>query len=148
MSSPRNARTLISGVEVSHSGMVPVRTSRMSYPNVAEKHVTDSEYILLPPKKSLVIDSSLCKKLAAALVTRYSPDDDPRMKVPVAIASKYVPASVRQWGQGQIGGGGDRFKCRALLKGQGHSRDCTYIKVSMSHLPPCRIFLANHEAQV
>jgi len=148
MSSLRNAQTSISGVGVSCSKMVPVGTSRIFYPNVAEKHVTDSEYILLPPKKSLVIDSSLCKKLAAALVTRYSPDDNPRMKVSVATASKYVPASVRQWGQGQIGGGGDRFKCRALLKGQGHARDCTYVKVSMPCLPPCRIFLANHEAQV
>ena len=53
---------------MSHSGMVPVRISRISYPNVAEKHVTDSDYILLPPKKSLVIDNNLCKKFAVALV--------------------------------------------------------------------------------
>ncbi|KAF9779868.1 hypothetical protein BJ322DRAFT_1012870 [Thelephora terrestris] len=43
-------------------------------------------------------------------------------------ASKYVPASVQQWGQAQISSGGDYFKCRALLKGQRHARDCTYIK--------------------
>jgi hypothetical protein len=96
-----------------------------------ENCAEDSDYILLPPKRMLEIDSKLRKKIAAALVTRYSPDD-PQMKISMTTASKYVPASVCQWGQAQIRDGGDRFKCRALLKGQRHTRDCTYVKVSMS----------------
>jgi hypothetical protein len=96
------------------------------------KPTPDSEYILLPPKRTLEIDSKLRKKLAIALVTRYSPDD-PRMKISMATASKCVPESVCQWGQAQIRNGGDRFKCRALLKGQKRARDCTYVKVRTSH---------------
>ena len=96
----------------------------------AEKHATDLDYILLPPQKRLVIDGSLCKKLAAALVTRYSPDN-PQTKISVATASKHIPTSVRQWGQAQVCDGGDWFKCCALLKGQRHTRDCTYVKVSV-----------------
>ena len=92
----------------------------------------DSEYTLLPPKRSLVIDPGLHKKLAMALVTRYSPND-PSMKISIATASKYVPTNTRQWGQAQIGNGGDRFKSRALLKGRNHTRDCTYVKVSLFH---------------
>ena len=69
-----------------------------------------------------------------ALVTRYSPDD-PQMKISMNTASKYVPTSVRQWGQAKICNGGDQFKCRALLKGQRQARDCTYVKVSLFHSP-------------
>lgn len=92
--------------------------------------------ILLPPKRNLDIDSRLRKKLAAALVTRYSPDN-PHMKISMATASKYIPTSVHQWGQAQIHHGGDCFKCRALLKGQSHARDCTYVKVSAC--PSCNV---------
>ena len=99
-----------------------------------ENSATDSQYILLPPKQRLVIDNKLHKKLALALVTRYSPDD-PRIKISVGTASKYIPASVRQWGQVQIRDGGDRFKCRALLKGRKRTRDCTYVKVRLPDLP-------------
>ena len=106
--------------------------------------VIDSNYILLPPKRKLEIDSRLRKKLAAALVTRYSPDD-PRMKISITTASKYVPASIRQWGQAQIRDGGDRFKCRVLLKGQRHTRDCTYVKVSILKPSPYCISPANHK---
>ena len=94
----------------------------------------DSEYVLLPPKRKLEIDSKLQKKLAATLVTRYSPDD-PQMKISMATASKYIPASVHQWGQAQIRDGGDRFKCHALLKGQRRTRDCTYVRVSILDIP-------------
>lgn len=97
----------------------------------------DSGYTLLPPKRKLVIDAKLHKKLAMALVTRYSPDD-PSMKISMATASKYVPTNVRQWGQVQIRDGGDRFKSRAMLKGQKRARDCTYVKVSS----PCPLFSA------
>ena len=90
----------------------------------------DSEYILLPPKRKLVIDAGLRKKLAMALVTRYSPNDL-SMKISITTASKYIPASVRQWGQAQIRNGGDRFKSRALLKSQKRTRDCTHVKVSV-----------------
>jgi len=107
-----------------------VRAPNPSQATATKRLITDSNYILLPPKKSLAIDGGLLKKLAAALVTRYSPDD-PRMKISIATVSKYVPASVCQWGQVQIRDGGDRFKCHALLKGQAHSRDCTYVKVSV-----------------
>ena len=91
----------------------------------------DANYLLLPPKRGLEIDDPLRRKLAATFVTRYSPND-PRMKISIATASKYIPVSVDQWGQGQIRGGGDQFKCRTLLKGQRHVRDCTYVKVSTS----------------
>ena len=83
---------------------------------IANSCIEDSDYVLLPPKRKLEIDSRLRKKLAAALITRYSPDD-PRMKISVATASKHVPTSVRQWGQAQIRDGGDRFKCHALSLG-------------------------------
>ena len=98
---------------------------------IANSCIEDSDYVLLPPKRKLEIDSHLHKKLTAALITRYSPDD-PRMKISVATASKHVPTSVHQWGQAQIHDGGDRFKCRALLKGQRHTCDCTFVKVSWS----------------
>lgn len=97
-----------------------------------EENAADSEYVLLPPKKNLVLESGLSKKLAAALVTRYSPDNPPT-KISIATASKYVPTSVCQWGQGHIRNGGDRFKCRGLLKGQRCARDCTYVKVSTAY---------------
>ena len=104
----------------------------------------DFDYVLLPPKRKLEIDSRLRKKLAAALVTRYSPDD-PRMKISMATASKYIPTSVHQWGQAQIRNGGDRFKCRAMLKGQRHARDCTYVKVSTTRpVFAHRVPLVNH----
>jgi hypothetical protein len=120
--------------------MAHVGVSNISNRETAENFTIDSGYVLLPPKRRLVIDSKLCKKLAMALVTRYSPSD-PQMKISMATASKYVPASVRQWGQAQIHDGGDRFKCRAMLKGQTRTRDCTYVKVSpsspsfLSHIP-------------
>ena len=66
----------------------------------------DIDYILLPPKRELEIDGRLQQKLAAALVTRYSPDD-PWMKIPIATASRHILACVHQWGQAQIHGGGD-----------------------------------------
>jgi hypothetical protein len=97
-----------------------------------EKYAKDHDYVLLPPQRKLEIDSRLRKKLAAALVTRYSPDD-PRMKISMKTASKYVPTSVHQWGQAQIRDEGDHFKCRALLKSQRYACDCTYIKVSTCH---------------
>jgi len=103
---------------------------RISCRKFTDTCAKDSDYILLPPKKKLEIDKRLHKKLAATLVTRYSPDD-PRMKISMGTASRHVPAHVHQWGQAQIRGGGDRFKSRALLKGQRHVRDCTYIKVSI-----------------
>jgi hypothetical protein len=118
--------------------MDPVGVSKISCGNFTDD-TSDSDYILLPPKRKLGIDSRLRKKLAAALVTRYSPDD-PQMKILMTTTSKYIPESIHQWGQPQIRDGGDWFKCRALLKGQGHARDCTYVKVSMSHPPsPSRI---------
>jgi len=118
------------GARASYLRIVRVRVSNTSHVTAPNRCATDSDYILLPPEKSLEIDGRLLKKLAAALVTRYSPDD-PRMKISIATASKYVPTSVRQWGQAQIRNEGDRFKCRALLKTQAHSRDCTYVKVSV-----------------
>lgn len=127
--------------------MDPVRASQTLYLTVAEEPATDSDYTLLPPQKKLIIDRSLSKKLAVALVTRYSPDD-PRMKISVSTASKYIPVSVRQWGQAQIRDGGDRFKCRALLKGRRHTRDCTHVKVSVLSLLPYQNYLANFEVQV
>ena len=69
-----------------------------------------------------------------ALVTRYSPDDS-QMKISMNTASKYVPTSVRQWGQVKICNGGDQFKCHALLKGQRQAYDCMYMKVSLFHSP-------------
>lgn len=103
---------------------------RHIFPIVTLTHIglSDSDYCLLPPERQFLVDQGTRKKLAAALVTRYSPDD-PRHKISIATASKYVPDSIRQWGQVQICGGGDRFKCGALLKNQKHSRDCTYVKV-------------------
>lgn len=147
MSSHRNVRKSTSGEGAPHSRADHVRFSGTSITQVAEIHLcVDSDYILLPPERDLAIDAGLCKKLAAALVTRYSPDD-PRMKISIAVASKYVPASVRQWGQVCIRDGGDRFKCRALLKGQRDTRDCTYVKVSIYHLPiPHQVSTANCKA--
>ena len=66
--------------------------------------------------------------LAAALVTRYSPDD-PRLKIPIAKAKICLPEIVRQWGQVQIMGGGDKLTCSALIKPGRYTRDCTFIKV-------------------
>ena len=122
--------------------MGPVRASKVTHIKFTDNRTKDSDYTLLPPKRMLKIDSWLWKKLTTALVTRYSPDD-PRMKISMTTASRYVPASVCQWGQAQVCDGGDRLKCRALLKGQKHARDCTYIKVSTfyPHFPS----LANHE---
>ena len=96
----------------------------------ADALTQDSNYMLLPLERKLEIDNRLLKKLAATLVIRYSPDD-PRKKISIATASKHVPTSIRQWGQAQIRNSGDRFKCCALLKGQRHTRDCTYVKVSV-----------------
>ena len=124
--------------------MGPVSFSNILTTTFAEMSTKDYNYVLLPPQRKLEIDSRLRKKLAAALVTRYSPDD-PQMKIPIKTASKYVPVIVHQWGQAQIRDGGDRFKCRALLKGQRHARDCTYVKVSAPHpLFPYHMFPTNH----
>ena len=103
----------------------------------------DSEYVLLPPKRVLEIDHRLQRKLAAALVTRYSPDD-PQMKISIATTSRHVPTSLYQWGQAQVRGGGDRFKCRALLKDQRWVHDCTYVKVSKAPVF-CYTHPTNHE---
>ena len=113
----------------------------------ADKYTKDSNCILLPPKRRLEIDNWLHKKLAATLVTRYSPDN-PQMKILMATTSKYVPTSVHQWGQAQICDGGDRFKCCALLKGKRHICDCTYVKVSASQLFPYRIPLVRNDCPV
>ena len=118
--------------------------SPRDYRKFTETRVKDSDYILLPPKRELEIDGSLHRKLAAALVTRYSPDN-PRMKISIATASRHVPTRVRQWGQAQIRGGGDRFKCRALLKGQRHARDCTYVKVSTPLLFLYHVYTTNYQ---
>lgn len=103
----------------------------LSLEHVPEGNVTDTEYVILPPKKKLKIDNWLHRKLAAMLVTRYSPDD-PQMKISMATASKHIPARVCQWGQVQICNGGNRFKGCALVKGQRYARNCSYVKVSTS----------------
>ena len=90
----------------------------------------DSECILLPPKRKLVINAGLRKKLAMALVTRYSPNNL-SMKILITTASKYIPTSVHQWGQVQICNRGNRFKSHALLKSRKHTCDCTHVKVSV-----------------
>jgi hypothetical protein len=113
--------------------MDPVGVSKVSCRKFTDD-APDSDYILLPPKRKLEINSQLRKKLAAALVTRYSPDY-PQMKILMTTTSKYIPESIHQWGQVQICDRGDWFKCRVLLKGQGRAHDCTYVKVSMSHPP-------------
>lgn len=137
-----------SNVDVRGGGMTfkdgPCKCISNTWSECADNNTKDSDYVLLPPKRKLEIDSRLHKKLAAMLVTRYSPDD-PHMKISMTTASKYVPISVRQWGQAQIRGGGDRFKCRALLKGKRHVRDCTYVKVSASQFIPYHILPTNYK---
>ena len=103
---------------------------KISHRKSTDACIEDSDFILLPPKKKLEIDVQLQKKLAAALVTRFSPDD-PQMKISMATASRHIPSDIFQWGQAQICGGGDRFKCRVLLKSQRYTRDCTYVKVGI-----------------
>ena len=120
-----------SGVGAKYLKMDPVSASTSTWRKITDNYAEDSDYVLLPPKRKLKIDHQLRKKLTMALVTRYSPDD-PWMKVLIATTSKYVPASVRQWGQAQIRDGGDRFKCCAMLKGQRCTCDCTYMKVNTS----------------
>ena len=86
--------------------------------------------------RMLTIDSTLRKKLMAALVTRYSPND-PQRRILIATALKYIPASVHQWGQAHIHDSGNHFECCRLLKGQQHTHDCTHVKVVclLSSLP-------------
>ena len=113
------------------------------YQKFTDTHAKDSNYILLPPKKVLEIDAQLQKKLAAALVTRYSPDG-PQMKISMVTASRHIPASLCQWGQAQVCGGGDQFKCHALLKGQQWVCDCMFVKVNKIMFP-CHTHPTNHE---
>ena len=75
--------------------MDPVSTFGNFIRKFTDTRAKDSDYILLPPKRELEIDGHLQQKLAAALVTRYSPDD-PQMKISIATASRHIPARVHQ----------------------------------------------------
>ena len=103
----------------------------------------DSEYILLPPKKVLKINHQLQRKLVAALVTGYSPDNL-QMKISIATTSRHMPTNLCKWGQAQVHGSGDQFKCCVLLKGQQWMCDCTYVKVSKAPVF-CYTHPTNHE---
>ena len=144
MSSHQSVWPLTSGRGVQRLRVDPVSKFEDFIQDFTDTHAKDSSYILLPPKRELEIDSRLRGKLAAALVTRYSPNNL-QMKISIATASRHVPARVHQWGQAQIHGGGDRFKCRALLKDQKCVRDCTYVKVSAPDLLSCHVYPTNYK---
>jgi len=88
------------------------------------------------PRKMLTLNEDVHTKLAAALVTRFSPLKGPR--IPIPTAKKYVPTgAVLQWGRVQISEGGDRMCCREMIKPGSLGRDCTYVRVCPSVTHTC-----------
>jgi hypothetical protein len=82
------------------------------------------------PRKLLKLDEDVRAKLAAVLITRYSPLKGP--KITSFITKKYVPTiAVLQWGRIQVAKGGDKMCCRAMVKPGSLSRDCTYVRVHL-----------------
>jgi len=78
----------------------------------------------------MALDENVRTKLAAALITRYSPLNGP--KIVSFVAKKYVPTkAVLQWGRIQVTEGGDRMCCREMIKPGSLGRDCTYVRVCL-----------------
>ena len=82
------------------------------------------------PRKLLTLNENVQTKLAAALITRYSPLKGP--KIVSFVAKRYVPTTaVLQWGRIQVAEGGDRICCREMIKTGSLGCDCTYIRVCL-----------------
>ena len=83
------------------------------------------------PRKLLKLNEDTRIKLAAALITRYSPLGG--QKISSLVAKEYVPMSaVLHWGRVQIAEGGDKMCCREMIKSGLVGRDCTYVRVRLS----------------
>ena len=82
------------------------------------------------PRTMLKLDEDVPTKLAAAIITRFSPLKGP--KIASFVAKKYIPiGAVLQWGQVQVAEGGDRMCCRQMIKPGSLGRDCTYVRVCL-----------------
>ena len=87
-----------------------VRNTPSQLPLPAVTFFTDPQRVFMRPRKMLALDKDVREKLAAALVTRYSPLQG--QKIPFFVAKNCIPMGpVLQWGKIQITGGGDRLCC-------------------------------------
>ena len=83
------------------------------------------------PRLILKLDQDVRTKIAAALVTRYSPLKG--RQIPISFAKKFVPdGPISQWGRVQVAEGGDTMCCRAMIKPGAIGRDCTYVRVCLA----------------
>jgi hypothetical protein len=104
--------------------------SAPSHRAVAEMLWVDPHYTLLAPRKKLKINEGLRRQLADLIITRCSPDFGIR-KIPNAVARKYVPDQLKEWGRVQLADGGDRIKAHALVdKDTPIRRTCCFVRVS------------------
>ena len=108
-----------------------VRNTPSQLPLPVVTFFTDPQWVFMRPRKMLALDKDVREKLAAALVTRYSPLQG--QKIPFFVAKNCIPTGpVLQWGKIQITGGRDRMCCRVMIKPGSLGRDCTCVRVSPS----------------
>ena len=98
----------------------------------------------MDPKCTLLVNSSLEQQLIALIVTRCSPNSA-NQKIPVAIAWKYIPKELMEWGRVQIHGTSDRARGQALWKPESSTRNCCFVWVCfflfespLPHLTTCQ----------
>ncbi|KAF9784483.1 hypothetical protein BJ322DRAFT_849234 [Thelephora terrestris] len=96
------------------------RTSKVKFSNYPE-------YAMLDPKRTLAVDAALTRQLIDLIVTRCSPDSVDR-KIPAAVARKYVPRQLTEWGGVQIHDTGDRANGRAHRKPESSTRDSCFVR--------------------
>ncbi|KAF9782695.1 hypothetical protein BJ322DRAFT_1110578 [Thelephora terrestris] len=96
------------------------RTSKAKFSNYPE-------YAMLDPKRTLPVDAALTRQLIDLIVTRCSPDSVNR-KILAAIARKYVPGQLTEWGGVQIYDTGDRANGRAHRNPESSTRDSCFVR--------------------
>ena len=107
----------------------------VSIKSMTWQHLTDPQYALLHPKRTLPINSSLKWQLVDLIVTRCSPDSADQ-KISFATVQEYVPNKLIEWGRVQIHDTGDRAHKWALQKSESSTRDCCFIwvcSIPLSH---------------
>jgi hypothetical protein len=89
---------------------------------------------MLDPKRTLPVDAALTRQLIDLIVTRCSPDSVDQ-KIPAAIARKYVPGQLTEWGGVQIYDTGDRANGRAHRRPESSTRDSCFVRVRPKYSP-------------
>ena len=84
----------------------------------------DPKSLPLAPNKITSVSNSTTSKIAISLATRYNTN--------VAIARKYIPQELSQWGKVSRLDGGDTVHARDLVSFSEKDRDASYVRVSVS----------------